>query len=50
LKLSSHVTQNNMILFPPFQHHDLHLGSSAFLQTMNYKYVSIQTVTGWPFC
>jgi len=50
LKLPSCVTQNNTILFPPSQHHDLHLASSAFLQIMNYKYVPIQTVTGWPFC
>jgi len=50
LKFPSCVTHNNTILFPPFQHHDLHLASSAFLQTVNYKHVPIQPVTGWPFC
>jgi len=50
LKLPSCVTQTNTILFPPFQHRDLHLASSVFLQTMNYKYVPTQPVTGWPFC
>jgi hypothetical protein len=32
-KLGRCVTQNNTIIFPPFQHHDLHLASSVFLQT-----------------